>query len=351
MGDCNLDMAPIVKVIIIVKPVSRCMAMLDSCAIEFDLKHRSFKKLSIDELLSIDFTTTDSIYWIHSNLNQVDIHKKLIAKCHLPDDVVKLCDQMDSIPTTMDTDESLTIQFQCLMSTELKQKTAVNFGNLILHLTSTFCFTASSDSIPVLLEFMESSKKSLRYAKTPCFMVFLILDIVINDYAKMLYHFDVISDQMDLRVRKSHKNIYNEVIRIKQQLMKIKRSLIALREILLRISSRKISVVSKECRVSLSHLANHSHLVVHEVDSVRDILNSLLDQIENNLMQSMTQTMRILTALSMVFLPLTLIAGIYGMNFHWIPELSWSYGYFYALGLMITCASIILYIFKKMKWF
>ncbi len=325
--------------------------MLDSCAIEFDLKHRSFKKLSVDELMQIDLKNTEAIYWIHSNLNQVDIHKKLIEKCYLSEDVVKLCNQMDTIPTTMDTDESMTIQVQCPMSTDLKRKGAVNFGTLIIHLTANFCFTATSDPAPVLFEFAESAKKSLRYAKTPCFMVFLLLDNVINDYAKILYNFDIISDQMDLRVRKTHKNIYHEVIKIKQHLMKIKRSLIALREILVRISSRKISVVSKECRLSLSRLANHSHLVVHEVDSVRDILNSLLDQIENNLMQTLNQSMRILTSLSMIFLPLTLIAGIYGMNFHWIPELSWAYGYFYALGLMVLCASAILFIFKKNKWF
>ncbi len=325
--------------------------MLDSCAIEFDLKHRSFKKLSIDELLQIDIVNTDKIYWIHSNLNQIDTHHKLIAKCHLPDDVVKLCNQADALPMAVDADESLTIQIQCLLSTELKQKGKVNFGNLILYLTPAFCFTATSDTIPALLEFIESSKKSLRHAKTTCFMIFLILDNVINDYAKMLFNFDEISDQMDLRVRISHKNIYNEVIKTKQHLMKIKRSLIALREILLRISGRKISVVSKECRLSLSKLSNHTHLVVHEVDSVRDILNSLLDQIENNLMQTLNQSMRILTSLSMIFLPLTLISGIYGMNFHWIPELAWKYGYFYALSLMVIIAAIILYIFKRIKWF
>lgn len=327
------------------------MSTLDSCAIEFDLMHRSFKKLTIDELEAIDLQQSDKLYWIHSNLNQLDVHQKLIKKCYLPEDMVKLCEQVDIIPMARDTDESLTIQIQCLISTDLTRRGAVSFGNLIIHLTDKFCFTATADPTPVLLEFIESSQKSLRYAKTPCFMIFLILDNIINDYAKMLLNFDVISDQMDLRVRKTHKNIYNEVIRVKQHLMKIKRSLIGLREILLRISDRKISVVSKECRLSLFKLANHTHLVVHEVDSVRDILNSLLDQIENMMMQTLNQSMRILTSLSMIFLPLTLIAGIYGMNFHWIPELAWQYGYFYALSLMVICAGVILFIFKKMKWF
>lgn len=327
------------------------MSMLDSCAIEFDLNHRSFKKLSIDELERIDLQNSDKIYWIHSNLNQLETHKQLIKKCHIPDDVVKLCDKTDVIPMAMDTDESLTIQILCLLSTELSRKRQVNFGSLIIHLTEKFCFTATADSIPILAEFIESSQKSLRYAKTPCFIIFLMLDSMINDYAKILFNVDVISDEMDLRVRKTHKNIYNEVIRVKQYLMKIKRYLVALREILLRISSRKISVVSKDCRLSLSRLANHTHLIVHEVDSVRDVLNSLLGQIENNLMQTLNQSIRILTAFSTVFLPLTLIAGIYGMNFHWIPELNWRYGYFFALSLMMLFAGIILFIFKKMKWF
>jgi magnesium transporter len=92
-------------------------------------------------------------------------------------------------------------------------------------------------------------------------------------------------------------------------------------------------------------------MIANETDSLRDMLNSMLDQIDNALMQKMNETMKILTTFAAIFLPLTLITGIYGMNFQWMPELAWKYGYFYALTLLVVCGLSLLFIFKKMKWF
>lgn len=326
------------------------MAILSSTIIEFDLANHSFKELSLDEL-EMDLHDLKKIYWVHSDLNQQETFKKLATKLHLPDDVINLCAEEDTMPQFIDNDEALTIQIQCLLSTELKNNNEANFSNLIIHLTPHFCFTASTEVIPALLEFIKSCQKSIRYAKTPCFILFLIFDNVVNEYARILFNFELITDQMDLGVRTIHKNIYGEVMEIKQQVMKVKRYTIAVREILMRISGRNISVISEQCRSSLYKLSNHSHMVVHEADSIRDILNGLLDQIDNTLMQKMSETMKILTAVAAIFLPLTLITGIYGMNFHWIPELEWQYGYFWALGLILLCGIVLLFLFKKMKWF
>lgn len=326
------------------------MTILGSIAIEFDLENRKFKELSIAEL-KINLHDQKKIYWVHCDLNQQENFKKLSEKLCLPDEVIKLCDQEDTMPKLIDNDETITIQIQCLLSTELKNNIEANFSNLIVYLTSNFCFTASSEVIPALLEFIKNFQKSIRYAQTPCFIIFLIFDNVMNEYARILFNFELVADQMDLRVRSTHSNIYNDVMEIKQQVMKVKRYTIAVREILMRLSGRHISVISEQCRSSLYNLSNHSHMVIHEEDSIRDILNSLLDQIDNTLMQKMSETMRVLTAVAAIFLPLTLITGIYGMNFHWIPELEWKFGYFWALGLILVCGGVMLFIFKKMKWF
>lgn len=324
------------------------MTMLDSMIIEFDVKKHSLKQLFIHEF-EIDIHDQNKIYWVHCNLNQQEEFNTIIEKLSLPDEVVKLCKQQDSIPKLMDNDEELTIQIQCLLSTELKRNEA-DFNNLVIHLTSRFCFTAAYEALPPLLEFIATYKKSIRYAKTPCFILFLILDNAINDYARILYNFELITEQMDMRVRTTHRNIYNKVMRIKQQLMKVKHYTIAVREILMRISNRNITVISEECRSSLYNLSNHSHMVVHEIDSIRDMLNGLLDQIDNALIQKLSETMKVLTAFAAIFLPLTLITGIYGMNFHWIPELQWKYGYFWALSLIIVIGIALFFIFKKMRW-
>ena len=326
------------------------MTVLDSMGIEFNMTDRNYKSMRLDELV-IDRHDKSKIYWIHINLDQQNLFKKLAEKLLLPEDIITLCTEEDTMPKFVDTSESLTIRVQCLQSTALQGKEEVNYGNLIMHLTSHYCLTVAGGPLPALISFIENYPKALQYAKTPCFILFLMLDDVINDYSKILYEFELVTDKIDLSIRTSRRNLYNEVMYIKNQVMKAERYAAAIRHILMRISGRKIAVISEQCRLSLGNLFDHSQMVVGQADSVREILNGMLDQIDNALMQKMSESMKILTAFAAIFLPLTLIAGIYGMNFHWIPELNWKYGYFWALSLMFLCGGILFLIFRKKKWF
>lgn len=326
------------------------MAVFESTVIEFDLEHRRLRKLTLDEL-TIDLHVKNKIYWVHCNLLASDDLKKITDKLQLPENVTELCKQDDTIPKLIDVDDAITVQIQCSQSEALNYKNEVDYSNLILHLTSHYCFTAASQPIPVLAEFMEISQKAIRFAKTPCFILFLILDSAVNDYARVLFNFELLSEEIDKRIHTDDDNIYNEVMDIKQQIMLMKRYVISVREIVMRISGRKITVISDQCRASLSNLSGHAHMLVHEIDSIREMLNSLLDQIDNALMQKMNETMRVLTAFAAIFLPLSLITGIYGMNFHWMPELNWKYGYFIVLFVIFLCGSFLFYLFKKRKWF
>lgn len=325
------------------------MMIFDSLAIEFDTAQHSFQPIAFEDLPS--HYEKNKIYWIHCNLNQQEDFKTIAKKLGLPNHVIKLIKEEKSTSNIHDTDDTLLLKIQNLASNEIDENYELQFGNLIIYLTHNYCFTASAHPSPVLLDVLNNCNISVHYAKTPCFVLFLIFEGIINDYAKVLFNYEEISDELDFIIRKSNKNIYNEVMEVKHQVMKMKRYMIAIREILLRITGRNIQVISEQCRNSLYNLSNHSHLVVNEIDSIRDVLNSLLGQIDNGLMQKMSETMRVLTAFAAIFLPLTLITGIYGMNFDWIPELKWKYGYFGALGLLVICALGLFYIFKKKKWF
>lgn len=326
------------------------MIDFSSTIIEFNLLNKSFREISLKEL-DIAHSNPELLYWIHCDLKQTENFNKVASKLKLPDELIALCQNEDMMPKVIDSNDALIIQIQCLATTELNKKNIPYFANLIIYLTNKFCFTASDKPIDAVLEFTHSFQKAMHYAKTPCFIVFLILDDVVNDYAKVLFTFELLAEEMDLHLYKVQQQGYRRVINLKHQVMQLKRYMISLREILMRISGRNIEVISNQCRHSLSNLSNHVHMVVHESDSIRDILNGLLDQIDNALMQKLNETMRVLTAFAAIFLPLTLITGIYGMNFHWMPELNWKYGYFFALGLIACCACILLYIFKRMKWF
>lgn len=325
------------------------MDSLPTTIIEFDIPNRSHRMIALEDFIAQPLDSS-KIYWVHYSLAQTDEFNDVAKKLNLPAEVKQLCLKRNTMPKLLDDGQTLTLKFQCIMEKEFSPNREEHFENLIIHLTEQYCFTASKKSLPALIEFKNSYDKALRFAKTTCFMLFLIMDNVVNDYAQFLFNFEVVSDQMDIKVRENHENIYSEVTNIKHRVMEIKRCSVAIREILMRASGRKMSVISDDCRVSLSNLFNQSQMIFHEIDSIRDMLNAMLTQMDYYLMHRMNRTMQVLTAFAAIFLPLTLITGIYGMNFHYMPELEWKYGYFFALLLIVGCGGALLYLFKKMKW-
>lgn len=326
------------------------MTILESTIIEFDMMQHRFRILTLSEF-ELDLQNENLIYWVHCDLHQPHILDQLAQKLQLPTSLKEACHQKEVLPKAIETETALTIQVQALVSVEHTNAAKEVFDNLIIYLTNKYCFTASKQPLPAIIEFFENYPKALQFAKTPCFILFLILDNLVNNYAESLYALETKSEELDLKIRKPVKNLYHDVMVIKKKLMQTKRQIIAIREILMRISGRRVAVISEQCRQSLFNLSNHCQIVVNEMDAIRDFLNGLLDQIDNTLMQRMSESMKVLTAFAAIFLPLTLITGIYGMNFTWMPELHWHYGYFYALSLIIGCAIVMLIIFKRKKWF
>jgi magnesium transporter len=324
------------------------MDTLGSFIVELDLFTRQTRRLDIHEL-DINPEDLTKIYWIHADLTQSKERKIIRKKLGLPQEVIELCSENQYRAQLIDSTNSLSLLLQSPQSDTLSAEDhEAPVGNLLIHLTSQFCFTASEKPILAIKNLLENYSKGIPYAKTPCFVLFLLIDDIINTYSDLLYDFELASEEIDVH---SEKVVYHEVVHLKRQLLKIKRFSTAIRDVLMRISGRKIAVISDACRLSLQNLLAHSEMIVNEADSIRDLLSSILDQIDNSVIQQVNGTMKVLTGFAAIFLPLTLISGIYGMNFHWIPELDWKYGYFWALGLMAVSGLGLFFLFKKKNWF
>ena len=96
--------------------------------------------------------------------------------------------------------------------------------------------------------------------------------------------------------------------------------------------------VSEHTQVYLRDCYDHCMRIIDLVETQREMCSDMMDLYLSSVSNRMNEVMKVLTTITLLFMPPTLIAGIYGMNFHWIPELSWKYGYFYALGLMAITA-------------
>lgn len=122
------------------------------------------------------------------------------------------------------------------------------------------------------------------------------------------------------------------------------------REILNRLARGEFELVSSEEMVYYRNVYDHLVRIVDVAESYRDIINGLVDAHLSVMSNRMNQVMKVLTMMSTVFLPLTLITGVYGMNFEFMPELHWKYGYLMVWVLLGTVFTTMLLFFKNKGW-
>lgn len=308
------------------------------------------KVLQYLDIMSFEFDSEDKtkIYWIHCDRSQKGMLKYLREKLDLSADVIQITKKSDRPTQILEREDTLTIQMECLLHKELLPHREASVDKLVIHLNTHYCLTISKGSIPLIERVNSNLPAAIQFAKTPCFLLFLIIDNVVSHYTDILYHYEIIAEDLDA---KGGKALYKEIIKLKKLLMNVRRHTIVVVNILNYITSRDIKAVSKHCRISLLTLLTNTQTVNNESESIRELLNGTLGQIDNALMRQVNNTMRVLTAIAAIFMPPSLIAAIYGMNFQRIPELSWTYGYAYSLVLMLGSMIGMLYYFKRNKWY
>ena len=124
-----------------------------------------------------------------------------------------------------------------------------------------------------------------------------------------------------------------------------------LREVLSRLERGESVQVREGTRIFLRDVYDHTIQVIDTIETFREILAEMMDIYLSSLNNRMNAVMKVLTIIATIFMPLTFIAGVYGMNFKNIPELDWRWGYPMVLLLMALIAVFMLFSFRKKKWF
>jgi magnesium transporter len=317
--------------------------------ISFNLNSREIQQLPFPSELEYD--NADLIYWIH--LNSFDLPKiePFIKNLSLYSELKKDLEGIDSLPIERHDETSLSIVVRYCEPT-LENVNQLEPSRLFIFLTEKYCLTIAEEDIPAIYEFSLSYRSEFRFAKTPGFILFLILDNLVDDYAAVVSKLENISEEIDLSIQKEFtKELNYTLLDFKRGLVVLKRVVASTRDILMRISGRKIIVISESCRLSLVDIYLHSQAVVGELDVLRELAANSLDAYNTALAQKMNEVMKVLTIFSSIILPMSFIASVYGMNFEHMPELKWEYGYLFAIGIMAFFAVILLAYFKKREWF
>ncbi|MEN6359727.1 MAG: magnesium/cobalt transporter CorA [Smithella sp.] len=178
-----------------------------------------------------------------------------------------------------------------------------------------------------------------------------ILDAVVDQYFVVLEDID---DKIELLeddlVRKTTPDSLQAIHHLKRELILLRKSLWPLREAIGLLQRADSPLIVDSDLIYFKDISDHIIAVIDTVDTFRDMLAGMLDIYLSSVSMRMNQVMKVLTIITTIFMPLTFLAGIYGMNFAYMPELAWRWGYFAVLGIMLTIGLGMLILFRRMKW-
>jgi len=182
-------------------------------------------------------------------------------------------------------------------------------------------------------------------------LAYLLIDSIVDDYMPLL---DTLSDRMDELEDQIFVDFQvealKEIFRIKKDLLFLRRSVTPLRDVFNTLLRREQQIFSRETHVYFQDVFDHLIRVADTIDTLRDLLGATMDAYLSVSGNRMNMVMKRLTSISAILMSVTLIAGIYGMNFDFMPELKWRYGYVGALGSILAVGVSLYIYFRRIKW-
>ena len=191
------------------------------------------------------------------------------------------------------------------------------------------------------------------------YLAYSLLDTVIDNYFTVLEQLgEEIEGLEEELIASPAQQTLRKIHLLKREMILLRKSVWPLREVINGLMrEEETTLISETVHPFLKDLYDHTIQVIDTVETYRDILAGMLDIYLSSISNRMNEIMKVLTIFAAIFIPLTFIAGLYGMNFNtaaspWnMPELNWVFGYPFALGLMACTAASMLYYFKRKKWF
>lgn len=212
------------------------------------------------------------------------------------------------------------------------------------------------DSFDLIRAGLRLKESFARQGLHPDYLAYRLIDAAIDAYFPMLEAIGDHLDHLDEPAVSKTNQAFNELHIVRRELLILRRAIWPLRDVISELRSEVIPFISAETRMYLRDCYDHVVQLIDLLESYRDIAGDVRDYYLSSISNRMNEVMKTLTVLATIFLPITFIAGVYGMNFNteispWnMPELKWRYGYFYVLTLMALVVALMLWYFKRRGW-
>ena len=298
------------------------------------------------------FKDKPSVTWINiDGIHEVDIIEKIGNHFGLHPLILEDIVNTGQRPKLEDFEDYIFVVLKMLYFDEKEKEIKAEQVSLILGANFVISFQERpGDVFDVIRERIRNSKGRIRKMSSD-YLAYALLDAVVDNYFAILERLgDKIEDMESELVGNPNQKILQAIHHLKGDVIFLRKSVWPLREVVSGLERGESKLIKKPTRVFFRDVYDHTIQVIDNVETSRDMVSGMLDIYLSSISNRMNEVMKVLTIFAAIFIPLTFIAGIYGMNFQYMPELNWRWGYFVVLAFMASAAIIMLFFFKKKKW-
>ncbi|MFC6672137.1 magnesium/cobalt transporter CorA [Marinobacterium aestuariivivens] len=295
---------------------------------------------------------SDSVTWVNvGGLHDVGLITEIASVFELHPLTLEDIVNSTQRPKVEEYDDYLFIALKMLRYNA--ERNAVEIEHISLILGQGFVLTFLEDGGDVF----DAVRRRIRLKKGrirgqgPDYLCYALADAVVDHYFLALEQFGDYIESLDEAILDSPQTSHiQEIHRLKRDAIRVRKAVWPLREEIGFLDKSDSPLIAPETGIYMRDLYDHIVQTIEMVEGYRDILASLHDTSLSTVSQRLNEVMKLLTMIATIFIPLTFIVGVYGMNFRHMPELEWSWGYFLIWGLMILIALGMVIQFKRRGW-
>ncbi|MBS2212207.1 magnesium/cobalt transporter CorA [Carboxylicivirga mesophila] len=324
--------------------------------VKLRLINYSENQLEERELASIseikDFQSEEAVSWVNiDGLHDTRVLEELIAELKI--DKLVVADVLDTHrrPKLQEYDNCLYVSVKMLQFDDDEDQ--ITSENLVLVFNNNLLISFQErvgDVFNPIRERLRKNKKRIRSANAD-YLAFALLDVVIDNYLHIISRLgEKIEDLDDELIEKPSSDSLVKINTYKVEISYLRKIIKPCREMIQNLCRLDSELIDDSIQVHLDELRHNIELANEAVDNYRDILSDQLNIFHTTVAYKLNDVLKMLTIFSVIFIPITFIAGVYGTNFDHIPELHYQYSYFIMWGVIIITVLVMLWYFKRKKW-
>jgi magnesium transporter len=324
-------------------------------------------KITIIDYSSTDFRTREvrqveeclpspgvqGVTWVNvEGIHQLDLIEKFGACFHFHPLVLEDISNADQRPKVEDYHDYLYVVLKMLRHDPGLKEILVEQVSLVIGEGYVLSFQEGlhGDSFNSVRERLSSEKSRIRSLGAD-YLAYALIDAIVDNYFAILEKLGESIESLEEELVSNPTPVTLQVIHhLKRDLIFLRRSVWPLREVVSWMERGESPIVKSSTKIYLRDIYDHTIQVIDAVETFRDTVSGMLDIYLSSISNRLNAIMKVLTIIATIFMPLTFLAGVYGMNFKHMPELDWVWGYPMILSVMALVAATMLLYFRRKKW-